>query len=98
MWEGTTLREPQYAAGDRVQYSPDFTQDRLSGAGLYEIVCSMPIEANGHSYRIKSKTDGHERVAREHQLEKLSSIEAPETTQVGGLVDTTATSNDWSLT
>jgi hypothetical protein len=98
MWEGTTLREPQYVVGDRVQYSPDFIQDRLSGTGLYEIVCSMPIEANGHSYRIKSKTDGHERVAREHQLEKLPSTQAPERTQVGGLVNTTATSIGWPLT
>jgi hypothetical protein len=72
MWDGITLYEPQYAAGDRVQYNPDFTQDRQSGAGLYEIVRSMPIEANGHSYRIKSKTDGHERIAREHQLDKVT--------------------------
>jgi hypothetical protein len=72
MSDNTTLYEPKYAAGDRVQYNPDFTQDRLSGAGLFEIVRSMPIEANGHSYRIKSETDGHERIAREHQLETIT--------------------------
>ena len=71
MWDGTNPFEPHYAAGDRVHYNPDFTQDR-HGTGLYEIIRSMPIEANGHSYQIKSEADGHERIAREYQLEKIT--------------------------
>ena len=45
-------------------------QDRQSGAGFFEIIRSMPDERVGHSYRIRHVSDGHERIAREHQLDE----------------------------
>jgi hypothetical protein len=64
------MSEPRFFVGEKVLYSPDVTQDRKSGAGLFEVLRQMPIEGAGRSYRIKSESDGHERIAREHQLDK----------------------------
>jgi hypothetical protein len=58
--------------GEKVLYSPDVTQDRQSGAGFFEVVRLMPDERAGLSYRIRNVTDGHERIAREHQLDKVT--------------------------
>jgi hypothetical protein len=66
-----SMSNPQFVIGDIVQYRPDLSQDRQTAVGLYEILRQMPLEHAGHSYRIKSKIDGHERIAREHQLEKV---------------------------
>lgn len=65
------MSEPMFAAGQMVHYSPSFAQDSKSGVGLYEVLRQMPVEDSQEtSYRIKSKTSGQERIAREHQLEK----------------------------
>jgi hypothetical protein len=64
------MAEPKFVVGEKVHYSPDVTQDRKSGAGLFEVLRQMPTESLGHSYRIKSEANGHERIAREHQLDK----------------------------
>ena len=64
------MLEPRFIVGEKVVYIPGFTQDRDSGAGLFEILRAMPDESVERSYRIKNTTDGHERVAREHQLNK----------------------------
>jgi hypothetical protein len=66
------MPEPKFAVGEKVLYSPDVTQDRQSGTGFFEVVRSMPDERAGRSYRIRNITDGHERIAREHQLDKVS--------------------------
>jgi hypothetical protein len=66
------MPEPKFAVGETVLYSPDVTQDRQSGAGFFEIVRSMPDERAGRSYKIRNVTDGHERIAREHQLDKVT--------------------------
>jgi hypothetical protein len=66
------MSEHKFVIGEKVHYSPDVTQDRKSGVGLFEILRQMPDEIAGFSYRIKSETDGHERIAREHQLDKTS--------------------------
>ena len=49
--------------------SPD-RRDDGSARGRYTIVRLLPEEGNTPQYRIKSKTDGHERVVRETQLER----------------------------
>jgi hypothetical protein len=64
------MSKPKFIAGEKVVYSPDVTQDRKSGAGIFQVLRQMPTESAGHSYRIKSEIDGHERVAREYQLDK----------------------------
>jgi len=73
------MLEPRFFVGEKVLYSPDITQDRGSGAGLFEVVRSMPDERMGRSYRIRNIADGHERVAREHQLDKVPDADPPNT-------------------
>ena len=66
------MPKPKFAVGETVLYSPDVTQDRQSGAGFFEVVRLMPDERVGLSYRIRNVTDGHERIAREYQLDKVT--------------------------
>ena len=71
------MQEYKFIVGEKVQYNPGFAQDRESGAGIFEIVRSMPDERDGPSYRIRHVTDSHERVVREHQLNKVVPDEDP---------------------
>ena len=41
---------------------------RNAGNGLFEIVRLMPADNSGQQYRIKSMTDGHERIVTEAEL------------------------------
>jgi len=57
----------KFEIGQTVSFSPDRhqlrpTQDR------FKIVRLLPEAANVLQYRVKSQTDGHERVVREDQL------------------------------
>jgi hypothetical protein len=65
------MPESKFLVGEKVHYSPDVTQDRKSGDGLFEVLRQMPDETAGPSYRIRSVADGHERIAREHQLDRI---------------------------
>lgn len=61
----------KFKVGDRVLYKPKATQARdAASRGAYQVVRVMPGEQGGNSYRIKSHTEGHERVADEHELTK----------------------------
>jgi hypothetical protein len=62
---------PKFSVGERVQYIPDASQERRRG-GVFAVVRCMPVEQSEQSYRILSENDGHERVARESQLDKLT--------------------------
>lgn len=44
------------------------TYIRLKPLGRFEVVRVMPIEHGLHQYRIRSLTDGHERMALEAEL------------------------------
>ena len=59
----------RFTVGQAVHFSPD-RRDDGSARGRYTIVRLLPEEGNTPQYRIKSKTDGHERVVRETQLER----------------------------
>ncbi len=59
----------RFTIGQAVQFSPDRREDG-SARGRYTIVRQLPEEGSTPQYRIKSKTDGHERVVRENQLER----------------------------
>ena len=61
----------KFGVGQAVQFSPDRRDDR-SARGSYTVVRLLPEEGSTPQYRIKSKTDGHERVVREDQLERRS--------------------------
>ena len=63
------MSEHKFAVGAAVQFSPD-RRDGSAARGRYTVVRLLPEEGSTPQYRIKSKTDGHERVVREHQLER----------------------------
>ena len=61
----------KFAVGQAVALSPD----RLAGRTKSErvtVVRLLPEAQNALQYRVKSKTDGHERVVREDQLGRSS--------------------------
>jgi hypothetical protein len=64
------MTTPKFTNGQVVHFTPSFSQDSKSAAGTYEILRQMPIEGGDETtYKIKSQTNGQQRIAREHQLE-----------------------------
>ncbi len=57
----------KFNVGQSVRFSPDRLQSSTS-RGRFKIVRLLPETANVLQYRVKSQTDGHERVVREDQL------------------------------
>ena len=60
----------KFAVGQTVGFSPDPGQEHAKG-GLFKIVRLLPEAGNMLQYRVKSETDGQERVAREDQLARV---------------------------
>jgi hypothetical protein len=60
----------KFAVGQAVRFSPDRGQEHAK-AGLFKIVCLLPGAGDALQYRVKSETDGHERVVREDQLARV---------------------------
>ena len=59
----------KFAVGEAVRFSPDRGQEHHHTRGaLFKIVRLLPETGNVLQYRVKSETDGHERVVREDQL------------------------------
>ena len=61
------MYEHKFQVGDTLQYTPS-AFDRGTPRGMYLIMRLLPAEGFGAQYRIKSVTDGHERVVLESQL------------------------------
>jgi len=57
----------KFGVGEAVYFLPDRYQEHTKG-GLFKIVRLLPEAGNVLQYRVKSPTDGHERVVREDQL------------------------------
>jgi hypothetical protein len=57
----------KFAVGQAVRFSPDRGQEHAKG-GLFKIIRLLPEAGDALQYRVKSETDGHERVVREDQL------------------------------
>jgi len=62
-----TMATHKFAVGQAVRFSPDRDQQHAKG-GLFKIVRLLPEAGDALQYRVKSETDGHERVVREDQL------------------------------
>jgi hypothetical protein len=60
----------RYTVGQAVYFSPDRGQEQVK-RGLFKVIRLLPEAGNALQYRVKSETDGHERVAREDQLTRL---------------------------
>ena len=57
----------KFSVGQSVHFSPDRQQDGAS-RGRFKVLRLLPESANVPQYRVKSQSDGHERVVREDQL------------------------------
>lgn len=65
----SAIREPtrhKYLAGETVTLVP--TRYGANRDGRFEVMRLLPQEQGVNHYRLKSVTDGHERVAREDEL------------------------------
>ena len=59
----------KFALGQTLRFSPSLGEDSRR-KGRYKVVRQLPEAGNAFQYRIKSETDGHERVVREDQIER----------------------------
>jgi hypothetical protein len=57
----------KFQAGQTVKLLPS-SLDHHTPHGLYEVVRILPPDGDDNQYRVKSSSDGHERVVRESQL------------------------------
>lgn len=60
------MDEHRFAAGQEVVFVPG--SDERKYGGLFEVVVLLPDEHGQHQYRIRSRSDGHQRVVWEYQL------------------------------
>lgn len=62
------MQQPhRYKVGSVVRFTPSGL-DKQAPAGSYQIVRQLPPDGSDNQYRVKSSSDGHERVVRESQL------------------------------
>jgi len=59
----------KFPIGQALQFSPSLGEDSKA-KGRYKVVRQLPETGNMLQYRIKSETDGQERVVREDQVER----------------------------
>jgi hypothetical protein len=57
----------RYHAGQAVQFVPGRGVDHRA-KGQYTVVRLLPMDGDTPQYRVKNKSDGHERMARENEL------------------------------
>lgn len=67
----TITKTHRYSIGQSVRFSSGIV-GRPGAGGTYKILHVLPSEGGENSYRIKSGSEPHERVARESQLERAS--------------------------
>jgi hypothetical protein len=61
------MTAPKFVVGQAVSFSPDRDQEHTKGEP-FKVVRLLPEAGDARQYRVKSETNGHERVAREDQL------------------------------
>jgi hypothetical protein len=65
------LRHPtmnhKFKVGQSLYFSPSIFE-AATRRGMFCVVCLLPADGGENQYRLKSETDGHERVVREGQL------------------------------
>jgi hypothetical protein len=61
------MQAHRFKVGTTVRFTPS-ALDKSAQAGNYRIVRHLPADGTDNQYRIKSVSDGHERVVKEGQL------------------------------
>jgi hypothetical protein len=69
------MADYKFKTGQSVEMQPNQRMGQKGGS--YQIVRPLPADQSGNQYRVKSKSDGHERVAYEVDLHALSSTGLP---------------------
>jgi len=57
----------KFRIGQSVEFFPSRGVDHRS-KGQYTIVLLRPLDGDAPQYRVRNKTDGHERIVRENEL------------------------------
>jgi hypothetical protein len=65
------MADHKFAAGQAVELHSNFRTGHKGGTFL--VVRPLPADNSGNQYRVKSKSDGHERVAYETELSSSES-------------------------
>jgi len=63
------MLQHKFSAGQSVRFTPD-RHSEATAHGTYTIVKTMPETGGVLQYRVKAKSDGHERIVRENQLDR----------------------------
>lgn len=71
-----------YAVGQVVNYQPGVFENPAA-RGSYEVVRLLPADATSNQYRIRSVSDGHERVVKEVSLTGSTAAAAPDLSPSG---------------
>lgn len=61
------MQKHKYNIGETVEFTAGGSYPPTA-RGAYTVVRQLPSEGDGYQYRIKSLSDGHERMVREGQL------------------------------
>jgi hypothetical protein len=61
------MQKHKYDIGETVEFTAGGSYPPTA-RGAYTVVRQLPSEGEGYQYRIKSLSDGHERMVREGQL------------------------------
>ncbi|NJO55855.1 MAG: hypothetical protein HC834_05290 [Rhodospirillales bacterium] len=61
------MNDHKFSVGQTVRFSPR-SKSRSNAPEDYKVVRLLPAEHNDQQYRVKSTSDGHERVVKESQL------------------------------
>jgi hypothetical protein len=64
--EQKNMATHKFAVGQALYFSPG----HRDGKGRYKVVQQLPETGGIFQYRVKSETDGHERVVREDETER----------------------------
>jgi len=66
---GSTMSGHKFKVGQLVNY-----HSREQALGVYQITQLLPPEGATFQYRIKSRKEPHERVAKEYELERTATV------------------------
>lgn len=64
---GPSIAGHKFEVGQSLYFSPSI-YEAATRKGLFRVVSLLPTDGGDNQYRLKSETDGHERVVREAQL------------------------------
>jgi hypothetical protein len=64
---GRSIGGHKFNVGQSLFFSPSIFE-AATRKGLFRVVSLLPADGGDNQYRLKSETDGHERVVREGQL------------------------------